>query len=241
MVSTVVDYQSIALVEGWICSTTHTMDQPDTNNTTTDAHPVFAAVYDFTRRWRESGFMVEPRRYLSADLSGTVLDVGAGTGDMFPYFKTAIERGTSLELHGVEPDPSMLRRAESRADETGIPIDLRPERAESLPYDDERFDRVVACVVFCTIPDVERALREIYRVLKPGGELRFHEHVRSDGVSGHVQDAITPVWKRLNAGCHLNRRTETVIRNSPLELVELEHMESRFQPMKRGTAIRRRP
>lgn len=162
------------------------MSQPD-HESTTNAHPVFAAVYDFTSRWREERFMPEHRQYLSAGLDGTVLDVGAGTGDMFPYFKTAAERDSSLQLHGIEPDPAMKRRAENRAVETGITIDLRAARAESLPYEDESFDVVIACTVFCTIPDVERALTEIYRVLKSGGELRFHEHVRADSASSHVQ------------------------------------------------------
>lgn len=213
------------------------MSRPD-HESTTNAHPVFAAVYDFTGRWREERFMPEHRQYLSADLHGAVLDIGAGTGDMFPYFKTAAERDSSLQLHGIEPDPSMKRRAEKRAVDTGIAIDLRSARAESLPYEDESFDVVIACTVFCTISDVERALTEIHRVLKPGGELRFHEHVRSDGVSGRIQDALTPLWKRVNAGCHLNRQTKQTIRNSPLELTELETIDNPFQPMKRGTAIK---
>jgi ubiquinone/menaquinone biosynthesis C-methylase UbiE len=214
------------------------MSQSD-HKSTTDAHPVFAAVYDFIGRWREERFMPEHRQYLSADLRGAVLDIGAGTGDMFPYFKTATERDSSLQLHGIEPDPSMKRRAEKRAVDTGIAIDLRSARAESLPYDDESFDVVIACAVLCTVSDVKQTLKEIHRVLKPDGELRFFEHVRSDGLPGRFQDTINPLWKRCNAGCHLNRQTEKTIRESPLEIAEIDHINSIFQPMKRGIANRR--
>lgn len=76
--------------------------------------------------------------------------------------------------------------------------------------------------MFCTIPDVEQALEEITRVLKPGGELRFLDHVRSDGSYGQSQDRATPIWKRIFGGCHLNRRTEKKLSNSPLNLTEID-------------------
>jgi ubiquinone/menaquinone biosynthesis C-methylase UbiE len=89
--------------------------------------------------------------------------------------------------------------------------------------------------VFCTIPDVEQAMREIDRVLKPNGELRFLEHVRSHGLHGRVQDQVAPLWKRMAGGCHLNRRTERMIAESPLKLTEIEEREidTRFTPVKR--------
>jgi ubiquinone/menaquinone biosynthesis C-methylase UbiE len=205
----------------------------------TKGHPVFAAVYDFQSRWREEKFMREHREYLAEDLRGSVLDIGSGTGDMFPYFEKATKRDSSLQFHGIEPDPHMRKRAERRAAETGISIDLRSGRAESLPYEDERFDVVIACSVLCTVSDVEQTLKETSRVLKPDGELRFCEHVRSDGLTGRFQDTINPLWKRFNAGCHLNRRTESMIRKSSLEITEIDHIDSRFQPINRGRAIRR--
>jgi ubiquinone/menaquinone biosynthesis C-methylase UbiE len=206
----------------------------------TEGHPVFAAVYDFQGRWREEKFMREHRQYLAEDLRGSVLDIGPGTGDMFPYFKKAAERDPSLQFHGIEPDPHMRKRAKKRATETEISIDLRSGRAESLPYEDERFDVVIACSVLCTVSDVEQTLKEIHRVLTPSGELRFCEHVRSDGLTGRFQDTINPLWKRFNAGCHLNRQTEKTIRKSPLEIAEIDYLDSRFQPIKRGRAFRRK-
>jgi ubiquinone/menaquinone biosynthesis C-methylase UbiE len=204
-----------------------------------NGHPVFAAVYDFQSRWREEKFMAEHRQYLSEDLHGAVLDIGSGTGDMFPYFKKAAERDPSLQFHGIEPDPYMRKRAEKRATETGISIDIRSDIAEALPYEDERFDIVIACSVLCTVSDVERTLKEVHRVLKSDGELRFCEHVRSDGLGGYLRDALTPIWKQVNAGCHLNRQPEKAIRKNPLEMIEIDHIDSVFQPLKRGRAIRR--
>lgn len=204
----------------------------------TKGHPVFAAVYDFQGRWREEKFMAEHRQYLAEDLRGSVLDIGSGTGDMFPHFKKAAENDLSLQFHGIEPDPYMRKRAEKRATETGISIDLRSGKAESLPYEDKQFDVVIACSVLCTVSDVEQTLSEIHRVLKPNGELRYCEHVRSDGLIGRFQDTINPLWKQFNAGCHLNRQTEKTIRESPLEMAEIDHIDSIFLPMKRGMAIR---
>lgn len=214
------------------------MSQLD-QDSTVDAHPVFAAVYDFIGRWREEKFMREHRQYLAEELHGSVLDIGSGTGDMFPYFKKAAECDPSLQFHGIEPDPHMRKRAEKRATETGISIDLRSGRAESLPYQDEQFDVVIVCSVLCTVSDVEQTLKEIHRVLKPSGELRFCEHVRSDGSIGRFQDTINPLWKQLNAGCHLNRQTEKTMGKSPLEIDKIDYIDSKFQPIKRGRAIRR--
>ena len=90
-----------------------------------------------------------------------------------PYFKKAAERDPSLQFHGIEPDPYMIKRAEKRATETGILIDIRSDMAEALPYEDERFDIVIACSVLCTVSDVEQTLKAIHRVLKSDEELRF--------------------------------------------------------------------
>lgn len=205
-----------------------------------DGHPVFAAVYDWLNRTGPGSFLHEHREYLANDLRGQVLDLGAGTGAMFSYFDSATPPGT--QFHGIEPDPYMRQRAEQEATDLDFDITLRAAQAEALPYDDTQFDAVIASVVFCTIPDVERALREVHRVLAPEGEFRFLEHVRSPGWIGTVQDSLTPVWKRASAGCHLNRDTEQSIASSQLELVERETVDGIFptDTIIRGTAIRRR-
>lgn len=168
------------------------------------AHPVFAALYDPVMELVGERLLREHREYLARDLTGRVLDLGAGTGGMFPHFATSRGR---VDLHAVEPDPYMRRRAAERAGEVGIDVHLAAGRAERLPYADDSFDAVVAAVVFCTIPDVATAVDEVARVLRPGGEFRFLEHVRADGATGRVQQAVTPLWRRAAGGCHLDRAT----------------------------------
>lgn len=122
-----------------------------------------------------------------------------------------------------------MERAIEKAEQTEVPIDIRPARAESLPYEDEIFETIIAFSVFCTIGDVEQALNEVHRVLQPNGELRFYEHVHSDGLPGRVQNLLTPVWKRAVAGCHLNRKTEKVLRESALDIVEITTADRSFR------------
>jgi len=171
-----------------------------------------------------------------------VCDLGAGTGGMFPFFASAASENPDLSIHGIEPDPHMKRRAERSAGEENLDVDLRLARAESLPYDDDSFDIVVASLVFCTIADPDRALEEVRRVLRPDGELRFLEHVRSDGRFGRLQDLLTPAWKVCGAGCHLNRDFRSVVIESLLEPIEIERIEGPppATPILRGTAVKRR-
>ncbi|ELY52610.1 class I SAM-dependent methyltransferase [Natronolimnohabitans innermongolicus] len=165
-------------------------------------HPLFAALYELAPQ----SFVLAPHReYLADDLSGRVLDLGCGTGEMFPF--VAGEMADDLEYHAIEPDPNMRKRAANRAREVGLPVDLRAARAESLPYPDDSFDVVISSIVFCTIQDPDAALDEVARVLKPGGEFRFLEHVHADGWRGTGQELLNPVWKRAAGGCQLTRET----------------------------------
>ncbi|GAB3022716.1 class I SAM-dependent methyltransferase [Natronobiforma cellulositropha] len=202
------------------------------------SHPVFAAVYDHLP---DEPVMGPQREYLTAGLCGRVLDLGAGTGETFPYLKAA---DGPLEVHAVEPDPHMRRRAERRARAVGVAVDLRDARAESLPYPDDSFDAVLASVVFCTIEDPERALREVARVLVPGGEFRFVEHVRGDGWRASVQDGLTPLWKRAAGGCHLDRDTVALFTgDEAFSVLELERVDAGVfpaAPFVRGRLERRR-
>ena len=206
-----------------------------------DGHPIFAALYDRMGQYPEENIFPEHRRYLSRDLQGAVLELGVGTGAMFPYLKQALQQEPPPQLHGVEPDPYMRKRAIEKAEQIEVPIDIRPARAESLPYEDETFETIIAFSVFCTIGDVEQALNEVNRVLQPNGELRFYEHVQSDGLPGRVQDLLTPIWKRAVAGCHLNRDTKNALRESALDTVEITTTDLFFPttPVIRGIAIRK--
>ena len=204
-------------------------------------HPLFAAIYDPVTWVAERTMLPPHREYLARNVDGRVLDLGAGTGAMFPYFVGA---DGEIDLHAVEPDPHMRKRAAERADKLELDVDLRPARAESLPYADESFDVVVASMVFCTIPDVGDALAEVVRVLEPGGEFRFLEHVAADGWRERLQTAIAPAWRRVAGGCHLTRRTPAhLVRPAALDVLELERLETGITPVRpfvRGRLVRRR-
>ncbi|WP_435156729.1 class I SAM-dependent methyltransferase [Haladaptatus sp. DFWS20] len=183
--------------------------------------------------------LADHRRYLARDLEGVILDLGAGSGAMVPYFQTAAQRASALHLHAIEPDSNRRKQAKRTASTYDLDIHLRSGRAESLPYADDTFDVVIASAVFCTVQDPFRALTEVHRVVKPDGEFRFLEHVRSDGLRGYVQDAVTPLWKRVDNGCHLNRRTDDWIAAGSFALDEIETLSlgvSPSRPFVRGTA-----
>jgi len=199
-------------------------------------HPIFAALYDLLTRSAEKKFLGAHRAYLAGGTAGRVLDVGSGTGANFGYYPPA------AEVVGVEPDPYMARRARARAQRLGKPVTLLEVGAEQLPFPDASFDAAVVTLVLCTIPDPERSLAELGRVLRPGGQLRFLEHVRAT-TPGWVrfQDLVTPLWKRIGAGCHPNRDTVGAIERSGFRITELERYAFGpypIRPMIRGVALR---
>ena len=181
-----------------------------------ERHPIFAAVYD-TMMGALDRLSFAPFRKKTAEAArGRTLEIGIGTGLNLELYANA---GT---LFGIEPDPEMLKRARSRA--AGRAAHLVIAGAEALPFRDGAFDSVVASLVFCTIPDVDGAAREVRRVLRPeSGAFHFFEHVRArHTVAGRVQDAVTPVWKKLFAGCHPNRDTVPVFERAGLRIEKCE-------------------
>lgn len=198
-----------------------------------DGHPVVAKLYDTVMAVPERTMLPEHRRALAANLSGRVLEIGAGTGAMFSYYDEEVE------LHAVEPDPYMRTQASEQASELGVAVELSDAGGEELTYTDDSFDAVVASLVFCTIPDHEAALSEVARVLKPGGEFRFLEHVRADGALGHAHDLLAPAWHTVAGGCHLNRETGELFRTDDrFELLSYERLDGAV-PMVRGRMRRR--
>jgi SAM-dependent methyltransferase len=199
-------------------------------------HPIFAALYDLIQRPAEKKFLGPHRASLLGGVLGRVLDVGSGTGVNFAYYPEG------AEVVGVEPDPHMLRRARARAERLGRRVELRPDGAERLPFPDASFDVAVATLVLCTVPDLDCALGEIRRVLRPGGELRFLEHVRAATPRwARVQDLLTPVWRRVAAGCHPNRDTAAAIERGGFRMRELgRHAFGPYpaRPFIRGVAVR---
>ena len=141
------------------------------------------------------------RRSLLADVSGDVLEIGFGTGLNLAYYPDSV-----CSLTVIDPNPGVHRLAQKRLQAVSIPVTEKQIGGEALPFDANQFDSVVSTWTLCSIPDVDRAIAEAHRVLKPGGKFYFIEHGRSDRPSVQKwQDRITPLQKRIADGCHLNR------------------------------------
>jgi ubiquinone/menaquinone biosynthesis C-methylase UbiE len=195
-------------------------------------HRWYAATYDFLTRGAERGLLGQLRPLVVGQARGRVLEIGAGTGASFPYYQHI------QALVATDPDPFMLRRARRRARDLASRVQLQQAQAEALPFADASFDAVVSTLVLCTVADPDRALAEIRRVLKPGGTLRFIEHVRADGWLGRAHDLVTPAWRWIGAGCHPNRRTLENIRTAGFEIVQLEQRVVAKTPFVAGVARR---
>lgn len=165
-------------------------------------------LYDELMARGEARGMAERRRALVSDLSGAILEIGCGTGLMFPHYPAG------AHVVAVEIDPDFLERARMRAAESPAHIELISGDAQHLPFAAGSFEAVVSGLVFCSVPSPEAAFAEIRRVLRPGGELRMIEHVISSRrISGAMMHAVDPLWLRLNRqGCHLDRDTEAAAR-----------------------------
>jgi len=206
--------------------------------------PLFAAVYDPATALAEATAFAPHRRYVTNGLEGRVLDLGAGTGALVPYLaaagETARARGRDLDVHLLDPDGAMRERAAERARDAGLDAAVVAGRGESLPYPTDSFDAVVSALVGCTIPDLDAALDEVARVLRPDGEFRFFEHVAADGALGRVQSLLDPLWTHLAAGCHLDRDLAATYRDHPrfeLRTVERAAGVPPAAPFVRGVAV----
>jgi ubiquinone/menaquinone biosynthesis C-methylase UbiE len=148
------------------------------------------------------------RRRLLRDVRGGTLEIGAGTGLNLRHY----DQGAS-PLIALDVDREGLLRARSRLPRAF----LVQASVEALPFRGDTFDTVVSFLVFCSVPHPPAGLEEIRRVLKPDGELRMLEHVRPSGrFLGWLADRLTPIWRHLAAGCHLNRRTAEVLTSAGL-------------------------
>jgi ubiquinone/menaquinone biosynthesis C-methylase UbiE len=179
---------------------------------------ILAAVYDRMSRSGEEAGVAAMRGNLLAGAAGRVLEIGGGTGANLPFY----DRIDSLVV--TEPEPAMLRRLQDKAREQAPQAELVQAPAEDLPFEAASFDTVVSTLVLCGV-DQGRSLREIQRVLRPGGRLLFLEHVRSDdpGVA-RLQDRVSPL-NRFFLGCHCNRQTLGAIEAAGFTVSSVEHSE----------------
>ncbi len=167
-------------------------------------HPLFARIYIRTTSGRASPEEQDHRRRLVGGLAGRVIEVGAGNGLNFPFYPSTVE-----QVLAVEPEPLLRGAATEAAGAARVPITVVDGVAGRLAAEDESFDAGVVSLMLCSVPDQQRALAELHRVIRPGGELRFYEHViaRRSAAVRIQRLADATIWPRVAGGCHLSRDT----------------------------------
>jgi len=166
------------------------------------------------------------RRRLLADLRGRVIEVGAGTGINFRHYPRTV-----TEVLAIEPEPNLRAIAEEAAHDTPVAVRVVPGVAEALPAPDAAMDAGVSAGLLCSVPDPAAALAELARVIRPGGELRFYEHVvsrRRRAASMQRGLDASGVWARAMGGCHTSRDTEAAIARAGFRIESIERFT--FQP-----------
>ena len=170
-------------------------------------HPLFARLFERLVPVLEAKGGAEHRDELLAGLTGRVVEVGAGTGANFSHYPSTV-----IEVVAAEPESYLRVRAGEAARTAPIPVTVRDATAERLPFEAGSFDAGVVSLVLCSVADPAAALGELFRVIRPGGELRYYEHVRSERPRlARVQQAVDVVWPRLAGGCHTSRQSEPAI------------------------------
>jgi ubiquinone/menaquinone biosynthesis C-methylase UbiE len=186
-------------------------------------HPVFARFWaKMAGPGLDKAGIGAHRDRLLAGLTGEVLEVGAGNGLNFGRYPSSVER-----VVAVEPEPTLRSLAEQAAASAPVAIEVVEGSAEHLPVPDGSFDAAVACVVLCSVADQAAALAELHRVLRPGGTLRFFEHVQAGSPwMQRVQKTVdATIWPLLFGGCHTGRDTASAITAAGFEITELDRFD----------------
>lgn len=158
------------------------------------------------------------RQRVVAAAHGKVLEIGIGSGLNLPFYGSRVD-----EILGLDPAPRLVDMAQEEAERSRAPVTLITGSAESIPIGDSSIDTVVTTWTLCSIPDATAALREMRRVLKPGGQLLFVEHGLAPEVNvRRWQNRLTPVWRRMAGGCHLNRPIRALIETAGFGVVRLD-------------------
>jgi ubiquinone/menaquinone biosynthesis C-methylase UbiE len=179
------------------------------------SHPVFARICSKVAEMAERRGGADHRRALLAGLTGRVVEVGAGSGANFAHYPATVD-----EVVAVEPEPYLRERAQREAAHSAISVSVLDGDADRLPGEAGSYDAGVAALVLCTVPDQQRALAELLRVIRPGGELRFYEHVIADtsGQARFQRFADATFWPHVAGGCHMARDTTSAIEQAGFQI-----------------------
>jgi SAM-dependent methyltransferase len=194
--------------------------------------PRFARMYVRSAASAEERGATDHRRRLLEGLRGTVVEIGAGHGLNFPLYPPEV-----TEVIAIEPEPTLRGQAQLAAERSNVPVRVLAGVADELPLEDASADAVVASLVLCSVPDQPRALAEIRRALRPGGELRFYEHVIPRSQPKRVLFQVidrSGIWPAIAGGCHAARDTTTAITQAGFDIEEIERFgfsANRFQPL----------
>lgn len=181
-------------------------------------HPIFARLYPYIGRAAEASGAAEHRATTLSGLRGRVVEIGAGSGLNFGHYPDTV-----TEVIAVEPEPHLRSVAEQASREADVSVTVVDGSAERIPLEDASVDAGVAFLVLCSVRDPAAALAELHRVIRPGGELRFYEHVAAgDPGWRRRQRRVDPIWTRIAGGCHITRDTEDAITAAGFEI---EHCE----------------
>jgi ubiquinone/menaquinone biosynthesis C-methylase UbiE len=185
----------------------------------TVSHPLCARLYAKQSEAAESRGVADQRRRMLAGLAGEIVEIGAGNGLNFSHYPQAV----SL-VHAFEPDPYLRSLASRAADNAAVPVKVGDAVAEDLPLEDASVDAAVASLVLCSVRNPAQAIAELYRVVRPGGELRFNEHVASERPLGRAlqRTADATLWPTVSGGCHLARNTRTALEHSGFRIERVE-------------------
>lgn len=152
---------------------------------------------------------------------GDVLEVGFGSGLNLPFYDPA----KVTKVWGLDPSTELWRMASRAVRDAAFEVEMVPARGEEIPFGSHRFDTAVVTYTLCTIPDPGRGLSEVARVLKPGGHLLFCEHgAAPDARVRRWQSRLTPMWRRVSGGCHLDRDVPALLEGAGFQITEMEAM-----------------
>jgi SAM-dependent methyltransferase len=197
-------------------------------------HPVFARFWDFVSVREDKAGQNEYRQELLAGASGRALELGAGNGRNFAHYPAGVDK-----VVAIEPEPYLRERAVEAAARAPVNIDVIEATDDPLPFDSGSFDGAVVSLVLCSVPDQSRALAELRRALKPGGELRFYEHViptRPRQARLFRLADSSGIWPKIGAGCHCSRETGAAIEAAGFQIERIRRLSFNGLPHILGVA-----